>query len=46
MIRENRFMIKIIKILTDTRKKERLYRRTTNPEENNRGPIEFLIKLL
>jgi hypothetical protein len=32
--------------LADIRKKEELYRRTINPEKDNRRAIEFLIKLL
>jgi hypothetical protein len=46
MIRENKFMIEIKKILINIRKKEGLYRRTINSEENNRRAIEFFIKLL
>jgi hypothetical protein len=35
MIREDEFIIEIKKILADIRKKEKLYRRTTNSEKNN-----------
>jgi hypothetical protein len=46
MIREDEFMVGIKRILADIRKKEGLYRRTINPEEDNRRAIEFLIELL
>jgi hypothetical protein len=46
MVRENRFIMKIKKILADIRRKKNLYRRTRNSEENNRRIIEFLIELL
>jgi hypothetical protein len=35
IIRDNKFIIKIKRILIDIRKKEKLYRRTISLEENN-----------
>jgi hypothetical protein len=46
IIREDKFIIEIKRILVDIRKKEELYRCTIYSEENNRRAIEFLIKLL
>jgi hypothetical protein len=46
MIRENKFIIGIKRILADVRKKEGLYCRTINSEEDNRRAIEFFIELL
>jgi hypothetical protein len=46
IIREDKFIIETKQILADIRKKEELYRRTTNPEKDNRRAIEFLTELL
>jgi hypothetical protein len=46
MIREDEFMVEIKRILADIRKKEELYRRTINSEEDNRRATEFFIELL
>jgi hypothetical protein len=39
-------MVKIKRILAHIRKKKELYRRTINPEKNNRRTIEFFTELL
>jgi hypothetical protein len=46
IIRENRFIIEIKKILADIRKKEGLYRRTINLEKDNRQIIKIFTELL